>query len=145
MKTKNIATFFAIMAAALYAINIPLSKLLLTQVSPTMMAAFLYLGAGFGLYLYGLITKEKKHSEPLTKAELPYTVGMILRQIEGNLSTVSCLEDDQNKCMRCNNCVTLEVWQQINDAVNNVIDNITLQDLLVKQLAQSNAVQNTEV
>ena len=145
MKTKNIATFFAILAAALYAINIPLSKLLLTQVSPTMMAAFLYLGAGFGLYLYGLITKEKEHSEPLTKAELPYTVGMILRQIEGNLSTVSCLEDDQNKCMRCNNCVTLEVWQQINDAVNNVIDNITLQDLLEKQLAQSNAVQNTEV
>lgn len=45
MKTKNIATFFAILAAALYAINIPLSKLLLQQVQPTMMAAFLYLGA----------------------------------------------------------------------------------------------------
>ena len=81
MKTKNIATFFAILAAALYAINIPLSKLLLTKVSPTMMAAFLYLGAGFGLYLYGLITKEKEHSEPLTKAELPYTIGMILLDI----------------------------------------------------------------
>ena len=81
MKTKNIATIFAIMAAALYAINIPLSKLLLTQVSPTMMAAFLYLGAGFGLYLYGLITKDKEHSEPLTKAELPYTIGMIFLDI----------------------------------------------------------------
>lgn len=81
MKTKNIATFFAILAAALYAINIPLSKLLLTQVSPTMVAAFLYLGAGLGLYLYGLITKEKEHSEPLTKAEFPYTIGMILLDI----------------------------------------------------------------
>ena len=77
----------------------------------------------------------------LARAPKDYTVGMILRQIEGNLSTVSCLEDDQNKCLRCNNCVTLEVWQQINDAVNNVIDNITLQDLLEKQLAQSNAVK----
>lgn len=45
MKTKNLATFFAILAAMLYAINIPFSKLLLTAVQPTMMAAFLYLGA----------------------------------------------------------------------------------------------------
>ena len=48
MKTKNAATLLAILAAALYAINIPFSKLLLDQVDPTMMAAFLYLGAGVG-------------------------------------------------------------------------------------------------
>lgn len=46
MKTKNIATFYAILAAALYAINVPLSKLLLNYAQPTMMASFLYLGAG---------------------------------------------------------------------------------------------------
>ena len=81
MKTKTIATFFAILAAALYAINIPLSKILLQHVSPTMMAAFLYLGAGIGLFIYGKITKEREHSELLTKAELPYTIGMILLDI----------------------------------------------------------------
>lgn len=81
MKTKTIATFFAILAAALYAINIPLSKILLQHVSPTMMAAFLYLGAGIGLFIYGNITKEREHSESLTKAELPYTIGMILLDI----------------------------------------------------------------
>ena len=59
MKTKNIATFFAILAAALYAINIPLSKVLLNYVQPTMMAAFLYLGAGIGLFLDGKATKEQ--------------------------------------------------------------------------------------
>ena len=79
MKTKNIATFFAILAAALYAINIPLSKVLLQFVQPTMMAAFLYLGAGVGLFFYGRFTKEK--GEKLTKAELPYTIGMILLDI----------------------------------------------------------------
>lgn len=79
MKTRNTATFFAILAAALYAINIPLSKLLLQQVPPTMMAAFLYLGAGVGLFLYGRITKEQ--GEKLTKAELPYTLGMIALDI----------------------------------------------------------------
>ena len=45
------------------------------------MAAFLYLGAGIGLFIYGKITKEQEHSESLTKAELPYTIGMILLDI----------------------------------------------------------------
>ena len=81
MKTKNIATIFAILAAALYAVNIPFSKLLLTQVQPTMLAAFLYLGAGLGLFVYDLLRKEKEQGEPLTKAELPYTIGMILLDI----------------------------------------------------------------
>ena len=58
---------FAILAAALYAINIPVSKILLTHVQPVMMAAFLYLGAGIGLYIYGLITRKNDTEEPLTK------------------------------------------------------------------------------
>jgi len=74
----------------------------------------------------------------LAKEPKDYTVGMILRQIEGNLSSVSCLADNPNKCRRCNNCVTIDVWQQINDAVDQVIDNITLQDLLEKQKNREN-------
>jgi drug/metabolite transporter (DMT)-like permease len=81
MNTKNKATLFAILAAALYAINIPLSKLLLGQVSPTRMASFLYLGAGVGLFLYGLAANEKEKAAPLTRAELPYTAGMIVLDI----------------------------------------------------------------
>ena len=54
LKQKGAAVLSAILAAALYAVNIPLSKLLLAQVEPTMMAAFLYLGAGLGLFFYGL-------------------------------------------------------------------------------------------
>ena len=81
MKTKNLATFYAILAAALYAINIPLSKILLGAVEPTMMAAFLYLGAGAGLFLYGRIAGERERGEPLTNAELPFTVGMIVLDI----------------------------------------------------------------
>ena len=80
-KTKNVATFFAILAALLYAINIPLSKLLLTRVQPVMLAAFLYLGAGLGLLLYGQITGERKKAAPLTKKELPYTVAMVVLDI----------------------------------------------------------------
>jgi len=90
IKTKNIATFFAILAAALYAVNIPLSKVLLGFVQPTMMAAFLYLGAGAGLYLYGKITKEQ--GEKLTKAELPYTIGMIVLDIAAPILLMLGLE-----------------------------------------------------
>ena len=81
MKTKHSATILAILAAALYAINIPLSKILLETVAPTMMAAFLYLGAGAGLWIYGLVTGDKEKTEPLTRSELPYTIGMVLLDI----------------------------------------------------------------
>lgn len=90
MKTKNIATFFAILAAALYAINIPLSKVLLKHVQPTIMAAFLYLGAGIGLFVYGKVTKEQ--GEKLTKAELPYTIGMIVLDIAAPILLMLGLE-----------------------------------------------------
>ena len=84
MKAKNIATIYAILAAVLYAINVPLSKILLHYVEPTMMASFLYLGAGLGLFIYGLIEKRidrNKKRESLTKRELPYTIAMVVLDI----------------------------------------------------------------
>ena len=85
MKPKQTrAIFFAILAAALYAINAPLSKLLLSRVPAAMMAALLYLGAGTGIFLVGLVQKWTGKSEkelPLTRKELPYTVGMVILDI----------------------------------------------------------------
>lgn len=81
MKTKNIATFFAILAAALYAISAPASKLLLQYVPATMMAAFLYLGAGLGVGAMGLLRREHSHGATLTRKEFPYTLAMILLDI----------------------------------------------------------------
>lgn len=75
----------------------------------------------------------------LSKDPKEYTVGMILRTIEGSLAPVSCLDDDPIECTRSNTCATLEVWKQLNDAINQVVDNITLADLVEKQteLAQN--------
>lgn len=86
MKTKGTAVFYAVLAALLYALNAPISKLLLSHsdVEPTMMAAFLYLGAGAGLFIYGGTEKLLGHStsrEPLTRAELPYTIAMVVLDI----------------------------------------------------------------
>lgn len=84
MNSKSIATVYAILAAALYAINVPLSKVLLNYVAPTMMASFLYLGAGIGLFLFGIVEKligKGGKKEPLTKKELPYTIAMVILDI----------------------------------------------------------------
>ena len=66
----------------------------------------------------------------LTRPPEKYTVGDILRTTEGSLSPVSCLEANGSPCEMARTCVTMEVWQQIEDAVNNVVDNITLADLV---------------
>lgn len=74
----------AVMAAAFYALNAPLSKLLLASVPPTMMAAFLYLGAGIGMAVLQLCQRGsvRAHQEQrLTRRELPYTIGMVVLDI----------------------------------------------------------------
>ena len=79
---KGIA--FAILAAALYAINAPFSKILLEFMPPTLMAGFLYVGAGIGMILIALMRKIKKYEAKelkLTKSELPYTIAMIVLDI----------------------------------------------------------------
>lgn len=84
MKANRFATVYAILAAALYAISIPVSKILLDFTSPTMLAAFLYLGAGVGMFFYGIVLKAVKKddaAEPLTKKDLPYTVAMVVLDI----------------------------------------------------------------
>lgn len=82
-KSSGKSIFWAILAAALYAISSPVSKLFLAEVDATMMAAFLYLGAGVGMTFMGLFRKKsgKKKEEHLTMEDFPYTVGMVVLDI----------------------------------------------------------------
>ena len=83
-KGINKGIFLAVLAAALYALNSPLSKLLLDFVPPTLMAGFLYLGAGLGMGVIALVRKAQGSAsgeQSLTRAELPYTLAMILLDI----------------------------------------------------------------
>jgi len=78
------AILFAILAAVLYSISSPASKLLLNEIPSTMMAALLYLGAGIGVLILGLIKKmffKEQKEQPLTKKDLPYTIAMIVLDI----------------------------------------------------------------
>ncbi len=75
----------ALLAAALYALNSPLSKLLLDFMPPTLSAGFLYLGAGIGMGAVALLRKIKisahDSEEPLSKKDLPYAISMIALDI----------------------------------------------------------------
>lgn len=62
-----------------------------------------------------------------------YTVGQILRTVEGSIAPVSCLDDAVNQCARCKACVTLDLWEQVDQAISNVVDHVTLADLVDKQ------------
>lgn len=70
----------------------------------------------------------------LTRPASEYSVGDILRLTEGSLAPVYCLADDAEPCFRGNTCVTKKVFRKIEDAVNNVVDNISLQELLEDEL-----------
>lgn len=84
MSERRASIVWALLAAALYAISSPVSKALLDDISPTMMAALLYLGAGLGMLLLGLVRRRAGLGESerrLTRSDLPYTVGMIALDI----------------------------------------------------------------
>lgn len=81
MRNKK-AIIFAFLAAVFYAINVPLSKIMLWNVEPTIMAAFLYLGAGIGIGILSLIKRDDHvNSESLSKKDMPFVIGMIVLDI----------------------------------------------------------------
>ena len=66
----------------------------------------------------------------LVREPAEYTVGMVLRLTEGSLAPVECLAENALPCEREAKCATVEVYKKIYEAVNNVIDNFTIQNLL---------------
>lgn len=94
MSERRASIVWALLAAALYAISSPVSKALLDDVSPTMMAALLYLGAGLGMLLLGLVRRRAGLGESerrLTRSDLPYTVGMIALDIAAPICLIAGL------------------------------------------------------
>ncbi len=73
----------------------------------------------------------------LTKEPAEYTVGSVLRLTEGDLAPVSCVGMDSVDCDRRDGCVTVRIWEQLNEAVNNVVDNITVADMVMWQKEQA--------
>ena len=85
MKSSNRSgILLAILAAALYAISSPFSKLLLDYVPSTLMAGLLYLGAGMGMGVIALIRRFRKSPRtevPFARSDLPFVLAMIVLDI----------------------------------------------------------------
>ena len=80
---------YAILAAALFGMSAPFSKLLLAEIPPLMMSALVYLGAGFGMLIVGLakiMTKSKRIEARLAKNDLPFILAMIVLDIAAPIS-----------------------------------------------------------
>lgn len=81
-KQKRQSIIYALMAAIFYAVNVPVSKILLQKVGPTTMASLLYLGAGIGIGVLSFFNKkDQRMSERLSRKDLPYVIGMIVLDI----------------------------------------------------------------
>jgi drug/metabolite transporter (DMT)-like permease len=82
MMGKTKAILYAFLAAVFYAVNVPVSKILLREAGPATMAALLYLGAGTGIGILSLLNKkDREKSEPLSRKDLPFVIGMIVLDI----------------------------------------------------------------
>ena len=66
----------------------------------------------------------------LTKPLDEYVIGDILRLTEGSLATVECLANAENPCHKQQKCATIMLWEKVDKAIRDVVDHVTLQDLL---------------
>lgn len=87
MKTGSIlGIFYAVLAAALYAVNAPFSKMLLNSAAPAITGSLLYLGAGLGVgIMYLLRFHKEKADERLTKEDAPYIAAIVLLNIAAQI------------------------------------------------------------
>ena len=65
----------------------------------------------------------------LARAPESYTVGSILKLVEGSFAPVSCLEYAPIRCRRADKCPTLPMWQEFQALVDGFFEGITLADL----------------
>ena len=76
----------------------------------------------------------------LVRAPEEYTIGSILRLMEGSLAPVACLEQRAQPCSREERCRTLPMWRKLYDLLNDFFDGITLADLIDSERSGDNYV-----
>lgn len=65
----------------------------------------------------------------LSRPPLSYTVGSILKLVEGSIAPVACLDCPTNKCERVYECRTLSMWQNLQKMIDEFFEGITIADL----------------
>ncbi len=65
----------------------------------------------------------------LTRSPDQIRLSEVLRALEGPLSLVDCVAD-RRSCDRANRCAARGVWQKLSGAIEEVLDGVTLEDLV---------------
>ncbi len=65
----------------------------------------------------------------LSRQPSQYTAGEILRLAEGSIAPVACLEC-AGSCDKTDSCLTIGLWRKMQEAINEVVDNTTLEDMI---------------
>lgn len=65
----------------------------------------------------------------LARSPEMYTVGSILKIVEGSFAPVACLECTPNKCSRIHECRTLPMWEKLQTMIDEFFEGITIADL----------------
>ncbi len=66
----------------------------------------------------------------LTRPNEEYVIGDILRLTEGTLSPVECLANGENPCPKQGHCETILLWEKVDQAIRDVVDSVTIADLI---------------
>ena len=75
-------------------------------------------------------TRGKEGGYKLNKTPQEYSIGEILRCIEGSLAAVACRREGEIQCDRSGACLTVPMWKELDDITNAYLDTVSLEDLL---------------
>ena len=73
----------------------------------------------------------------LARSPEEITVGDVLRALEGGLNLVECL-DEEDACGKSCACPSRIVWMKLRDGLNQIVDGITLRDMIEEQAKEGN-------
>jgi Rrf2 family protein len=110
----------------------------LSHISARQDISLSYLEQLFGsLRKEGLITSSRgaQGGYELKKPPDQITVGAVLNILEGTLAPVACVSKGHSQhCAKSGECVTRRVWESIHQSVTDVVEGITLQDMVKDHL-----------
>ena len=75
-------------------------------------------------------SRGKEGGYALSRPPEDYPVGEILRCIEDKLAPVACITAGGVACAQASGCLTLPMWQELDELTNSYLDGVSLRDLI---------------
>jgi Rrf2 family protein len=89
----------------------------------------------------GLINSSRSAHGGYTLARTPadITLGEVVQTVEGRVALAECVTTP-DVCERADNCVTRDIWDEVSEKVMEMLDSITLQDMVNRQARKKDSV-----